>query len=443
MKSVFQNLAKENKNNSSFIPTLLVLVTIPLSFAINNVALGILIAVSLFTFRKKNFSLQTELIVPILLYFLMVFSCFWSVDIKSSLVALSKEIPLLLIPLCFLIFKTFFIEQKQKLVAFFSYSMLLYALYYVVRALIRYFISKDTRVFFYHGEDNEDYGLVPKLLNAIHVSVFVAVAFFHFFTKEIKTKADTFISILLFGFVMLLSSKNIVLVIFLLVLIYLFFFSKTAHKMRLRNLLIFIAIVGLIFSFGRIKQRFETEFQANTNKSISTNVIEGIPAVVHNVSVKEAWTNKMFTPNDYFNGTAFRVYQFRIFTELIKENNIFFIGLGLDASYPKIEEKAKYYNLYLGKNGEDGYQNKNFHNQYVQNFADLGVFGFLLIVVMLFINFKNAIKSKEFVHFAFSILMISLFLTESFLWRQRGVVFFTMMYCLFNSVNTTNSSKQE
>jgi len=443
LKSVFQNLVKENKNNSSFIPTLLVLVTIPLSFAINNVALGILIAVSLFTFKKKNFSLQTELIVPILLYFLMVFSCFWSVDIKSSLVALSKEIPLLLIPICFLIFKTFFIEQKQKLVAFFSYSMLLYALYYVVRALIRYFISKDTRVFFYHGEDNEDYGLVPKLLNAIHVSVFVAVAFFHFFTKEIKTKADTFISILLFGFVMLLSSKNIVLVIFLLVLIYLFFFSKTAHKMRLRNLLIFIAIAGLIFSFGRIKQRFEIEFQANTNKSISTNVIEGIPAVVHNVSVKEAWTNKMFTPNDYFNGTAFRVYQFRIFTELIKENNIFFIGLGLDASYPKIEEKAKYYNLYLGKNGEDGYQNKNFHNQYVQNFADLGVFGFLLIVLMLFINLKNAYKSKDFVHFAFSILMISLFLTESFLWRQRGVVFFTMMYCLFNSVNSTNSSKQE
>ncbi|MFZ4671869.1 MAG: O-antigen ligase family protein [Flavobacterium sp.] len=443
LKSVFQNLVKENKNNSSFIPTLLVLVTIPLSFAINNVALGILIAVSLFTFKNKNFSLQTELIVPILLYFLMVFSCFWSVDIKSSLVALSKEIPLLLIPICFLIFKTFFIEQKQKLVAFFSYSMLLYALYYVVRALIRYFISKDTRVFFYHGEDNEDYGLVPKLLNAIHVSVFVAVAFFHFFTKEIKTKADTFISILLFGFVMLLSSKNIVLVIFLLVLIYLFFFSKTAHKMRLRNLLIFIAIAGLIFSFGRIKQRFEIEFQANTNKSISTNVIEGIPAVVHNVSVKEAWTNKMFTPNDYFNGTAFRVYQFRIFTELIKENNIFFIGLGLDASYPKIEEKAKYYNLYLGKNGEDGYQNKNFHNQYVQNFADLGVFGFLLIVLMLFINLKNAYKSKDFVHFAFSILMISLFLTESFLWRQRGVVFFTMMYCLFNSGNTTIRSKQE
>jgi len=373
----------------------------------------------------------------------MAFSCLWSIDVKSSLAALSKEIPLLLIPISFLIFKAFSTEQKQKLIAFFSYSMVGYALYYLAKAIVRYSLTKDTRAFFYHGEDNDDYGLVPKLLNAIHVSVFVALAFFHFFTKEIKTKTDTFISILLFGFVLLLSSKNVVLVVLLLVLIYLFFFSKTAHKMRLRNLIIFIAIVGLIFSFGRIKHRFELEFQANTNKSISANVIEGIPAGVHNVSIKEAWTNKMFTPNDYFNGTAFRVYQFRIFTELVNENNIFFKGLGLNASYPKIEEKAKYYNLYLGKNGEDGYQNKNFHNQYVQNFAELGVFGFVLLLIMLLINFKNAYKSKDFVHFAFSILMISLFLTESFLWRQRGVVFFTMMYCLFNSGITTSISKQE
>ena len=178
------------------------------------------------------------------------------------------------------------------------------------------------------------------------------------------------------------------------------------------------------------------EFQTNSDKSISTSVIEGIPAGVHYVSIKEAWTNPMFTPNDYFNGTAFRVYQFRIFTELIKENNIFFTGFGLNASYPKIKEKAIQYNLYMGvKNDSDsGYQSKNFHNQYVQNFADLGVFGFIILLILLIVNIKNAIKTKDFVHFAFAILMISLFLTESFLWRQRGVVFFTMMYCLFNSV---------
>ena len=122
---------------------------------------------------------------------------------------------------------------------------------------------------------------------------------------------------------------------------------------------------------------------------------------------------------------------------------MFLSGFGLNASYPKIEEKAKQYNLYLGKDGTDGYQTKNFHNQYVQNFAELGIFGFIILLLILIVNIKKAYNSKDFVHFAFAILMISLFLTESFLWRQRGVVFFTVMYCLFNSGITEDNSKAE
>jgi hypothetical protein len=89
--------------------------------------------------------------------------------------------------------------------------------------------------------------------------------------------------------------------------------------------------------------------------------------------------------------------------------------------------------LFLGDKEHEGYQDKNLHNQYIQNFSDLGIIGFALLLVILLFNIKNAIKNKDFVHFAFAILMISLFLTESFLWRQRGVVFFTLFYCLFNS----------
>jgi O-antigen ligase len=294
-------------------------------------------------------------------------------------------------------------------------------------------LTQDIRLFFYHGTNEEDYGLVPKLLNAIHVSVFAAVAFFYFFTKEKKSNWDSLFSTLLFGFILLLSSKNIILIVVLLGLVYLLFFSKSAHKLRLRNLIVFGVLVGLIFSMGRIKHRFQIEFQTNTNKSLSANVIEGVPQGVHYVSLKEAWTNKTFTPNDYFPGTAFRVYQFRIFTELIQEETIFLTGFGLNASFPKIQEKAQQYDLFMGYDGNDGYQTKNFHNQYVQNFAELGVFGFILLLLMLIINVKNAYNSKDFVHFAFAILMISLFLTESFLWRQRGVVYFTLLYCLFNS----------
>ena len=179
------------------------------------------------------------MIFPILLYVLMAVSYFWSIDPKATLSALSKESPLLIIPIGFLIYKTNTSEQKKKIIEYYSYVIVAFVLYYLVRAIIRYFIFGDVRMLFYHGENDKDYGLVPKLLNAIHMSVFVAVAFFYFFAKEIKSKADTLFSVLLFGFILLLSSKNIILVVLLLSLIHIFFFSKTAHKLRLRNLIVF------------------------------------------------------------------------------------------------------------------------------------------------------------------------------------------------------------
>jgi O-antigen ligase len=305
--------------------------------------------------------------------------------------------------------------------------MVLIVVFFLLRAIIRYLISKDTRSFFYHGENDDDYGLVPNLLNAIHVSVFVALAFFYFFTKEIKSKIDIALSLLLAGFIVLLSSKNIILVIVVLILVYFFYYSKASHKMRLRNLIIFIGIISIGLSFGKIKQRFQEEFRNNTPNNISTNVSATLENGVHNTSIYEAWNNEKFSPNDYFPGTALRVYQARMFFELLKEESIFLKGFGLNASEIKLLEKEKKYNLH------NGYGRFNFHNQYIQNFAEIGVVGFLLLVIMLFQTLKKAINNKDFMHFSFAVLMISLFLTESFLWRQRGVVFFTMLYCLLNT----------
>ncbi len=440
LKNAFRDLIKENKINSSFIPLLLLLLTIPLSYAINNIALGLYFVIVLVKLKKDNIVLEKNLLIPILLYLFMILSFTWSIDRQSTLSALSKEISLLIIPVSFLFSIGFSKEQKEKIIRCFSYSIVFFAFYYCIRAIIRYLLFHDSRVFFYHGENNYDYGLVPKLLNAIHVSVFVAIAFFYFFTKKVKTNKDNLLATFLFLFILLLSSKNIILIVILLTLSYVFFFSKSAHKMRLRNIFVFSTIVALVFSVGKIKSRFQEEFKSNSNISLSSNVINGTPQGVHFVSLNEAWSNPSFSPNDYFPGTAFRVYQFRIFTELITENNIFLTGLGLNASMSKINEKAIHYNLYLGNETLEGYQTKNFHNQYVQNFAELGLIGFLLLILLLIINIKNALKSKDFIHFAFSILMISLFLTESFLWRQRGVVFFTVMYCLFNSKNVNHNS---
>jgi O-antigen ligase len=433
LKSVYQDIINNTIENSNYLLVLLLLVTIPFPYFVNNILLVLFLLLSLKNIKKVNFNFSISLLLPIVLFFLMCLSYFWSIDAKETLSAIPKEVTLLLIPLAFILNKKFTEHQLENIKKHYSYSMLLLALFFLIRAVVRFLINHDSRAFYYHGEDEIDFGLVPKLLNAIHVSVFVAIGLFYFISKTVKSKFDYIAAAILFGFILLLSSKNIILVVILLSLVHFFYFSKSSNKLRLRNLIVFGIMVGFIFSFGKIKERFLSEFQANTKKSISTNVIEGIPQGVHFVSINEAWNNETFTANDYFPGTAFRVYQFRIFLELIQENNIFLSGFGLNASYDKIAEKSNQYNLYKGAEGNSGYQNFNFHNQYVQNFADLGVFGFVILIIMLSLNIKNAIKRKDFVHFAFAIIMISLFLTESFLWRQRGVVFFTLFYCLFNA----------
>jgi O-antigen ligase len=426
LKNVILDLKQESKQNTFFIFILILLISIPLPFVVNNIALGLLILHFFLNFKKTNFKTTQILIFPVAMFFIMAASYFWSIDKEETLQAIPKEISLLLIPLMFM--KTqISINQKNKLIKYFSYSMVIMAVFFLLRAIIRYLINYDSRVFFYHGENDYDYGLVPKTLNAIHVSVFVAVAFFYFFTKEIKLKMDLILSFLLAGFIVLLSSKNIILVMILLVLTYYFFYSKASYKMRFKNLLIFLGIVVFSLSVGKIRVRFQEEIRNNTNNSLNSNVLSTLSNGVHNISIYEAWNNEQFTPNDYFPGTAFRVYQIRMFFELLEGNSIFFKGFGFNASKAKLLEKEKKYNLHKG------YGNYNFHNQYIQNFAELGIFGLLLLLSMLLLSIRNAIKSKNFIHIAFSVLIISLFFTESFLWRQRGITFFILMYCIFNT----------
>lgn len=371
----------------------------------------------------------------------MACSYFWSIDTKLTLKAIPKELSLLLIPMIFSFRELLTKKQLNFVFKAYSYSIAVYALYFLLRAIIRYFLIGDSRVFFYHGDYDNDFGLVSKSLNAIHVSVFVATAYFILLVEKNKEKITYFSLGLLAFFLVLLSSKNIVLVFFLINVIYFFFYTKESNRMRLRNIAIVVIGIGCVLLFSKIKERFQVEFQSNTKESISPNVVQNVPKGVNYVSIYEAWNNENFTPNDFFPGTSFRVYQARLFFDFLKEEPIFWKGFGLNASYSKIEEKGKEYNVFLGNEVYSGYQTKNFHNQYIQTFAELGFIGFLLMISMLFILLYNGIKNKDFSQFAFVILMISLFLTESFLWRQRGVVFFSIFYSLFcikNSLKNVN-----
>jgi hypothetical protein len=193
-------------------------------------------------------------------------------------------------------------------------------------------------------------------------------------------------------------------------------------------------MVVAVLLVPKIRDRFFIEYQTiYTDNSInSATEAEG---KVNTISLNEAWNKERFEHNDFFSGTALRLYQIRIFKELLYEENILFTGYGLEASQEKIREKAKQHNLY------PDYGTFNFHNQYVQTFAELGIFGLLVLLLLLFINLKNAWQNKDFIHIVFAVTMIMLFLTESFFCRQRGVIFFITLYCIFNTINNPKKLK--
>jgi O-antigen ligase len=72
----------------------------------------------------------------------------------------------------------------------------------------------------------------------------------------------------------------------------------------------------------------------------------------------------------------------------------------------------------------------NFHNQYLQTFGEIGIFGFLLLCYLLGYPFILSIKNKDYLIISFLFIVGGSFLTESMFERQAGVAFFAIFYVL-------------
>lgn len=410
-----------------------VLVTIPLGYAYNSIAIILFVLYSLLSAKKEDISVTYVLLVPVVLFALMALSLFWSIDFKSTLRALSKEASLVFIPLAFCFNKQLISMGRKQILKNYSAFMCLFGLYFLVRAAIRYSETKDIGVFLYTE-------LAAPAVTSVYLSALFSIAFLYYLSLRRKRILHYSGLIFMACLIGMLLNKSIIAINIMLIAIYFIFYSNMARNIRMSIGICFFALtIGLAY-YARTAAVFPAEYISNVpeTKALTSEGIE-----LNNITLREAWYKPRFSENDYFNGTAFRVYQIRIFTELLQEDGIFFTGYGLNASLKKIEEKSKEHNVFEGGVLNQRYSRQNFHNQYVEAFADLGVFGFLLLLALLLINFKNALKDKDFMHIAFAILMIALLLTESFLWRQRGIVLFMTLYCLFNIRLSKGTEKQQ
>jgi O-antigen ligase len=98
-----------------------------------------------------------------------------------------------------------------------------------------------------------------------------------------------------------------------------------------------------------------------------------------------------------------------------------------------LSNKLKNYNQYdLGKMDNKHQILYNPHNQFLQTGLEIGIFGLLILLFIIFYGLKKAYQTKNWILF---ILLLNLFfnsLFESMLQRQSGIVFYTFWICLLS-----------
>jgi O-antigen ligase len=144
--------------------------------------------------------------------------------------------------------------------------------------------------------------------------------------------------------------------------------------------------------------------------------------------------NKMKDSSIIENSTNSRIIIWKAAFSLIKEN--FWTGVG---SGDVTDELVKTYAETDFKKGQQ--KRYNAHNQYLQVWLAYGVFGFVIFLSGFYLFYAMAIKNEDGIYLIFLILTSLVFLTETFLNSQSGVVFFAFFNSLLFAFNKTKAIK--
>ena len=401
---IFMNVFQQFKYyNISEIFLILVLATLPLGgHALNSnaVILFFLASVVNYAVSKPALKFNRISILLIIVYTVCLLSLFWTGNVGNTRIGLVRFLSYLALPLAF-VFNSNKDFNQEKVIGTFSKLLVFYGVYAMFIAVIKCIQNSDSSYLFYHKLSNN-----LGDLNAIYLSVFVSFGISFFLLKKEKSKVEVFYLIFLGLFLILLSSKLIIAVTLLLAFLY-FMKRKKLRRVKLKEVLFISGIIILfLVASSNLSKRVKVEFEKT--------------------KINEVLVTKDFGHVYLWTGVALRLFQTKAFVEILKEQGKMFFGFGLNNSQKSLNDKYKEYNLY------PGFMNYNYHNQYIQVFAELGILGLSILLWILFSILKDAIILRNYFLLSFIILILVVCITESFLWRQRGMVFFISIALLFS-----------
>ncbi|AXY77476.1 hypothetical protein D3H65_27370 [Paraflavitalea soli] len=294
----------------------------------------------------------------------------------------------------------------KKIMHPYIYLLIVCMLYCLFVATVNYYRNNaGVSAFLYHQL------VSPVLFHAIHFSILTFAGLTYVletFRKKnyfINYVVHSLITLLFLTFIVLLSSKLIIVfsIVYLLFYILRVAFKKTNRKLIYTSILLGLAAIGIVFfTHNPISQRFD-------------EIVSG--------DIKGILKQEKFKPGDYFNGLQFRILEWRFTGEILTENDAWLTGVGPGDAQALLDKKYAETNMYVGDpaKGATGFLGYNTHNQFLESILQTGIFGLLAFGLIAYGMIWMAIKRKNYQVSGIITLILLYSFNESFLETQYGI----------------------
>ena len=338
------------------------------------------------------------------LYFLTIVSLIYTEDFKAGLWELEKGVALVLFPLLMASARQLSKKTIEIILKTFLLSNLLFGVISVLYASFKY-VAEGINIFFYHD-------LVSPLFNshATYYSMYLIfslfILYYFYFQRDkpsVSMKLFTGAVTIFFSVIIYLLAIRSITFFFtgaalIAIAVYIY---KTRHiifgvgMLAAFILLIFLALKNNDVLKEKVFQIFE-----NYEYELSKDHIEG------------------------YNGLTTRLAQWESSLSIIGDHPLF--GVAPADVQEKLQEVyLKNYLLYSFRN------RFNAHSQYFQTTLGLGLIGLAVFFASLIIPAWIALRSKNLLYLGFLILFSFCCITESMLYVQKGIVFYSFFTSLF------------
>jgi hypothetical protein len=357
--------------------------------------------------KKGTFQWSWILFTFILLYVLYVLYCIPSHNFGQASKDLEHKLSLIVFPILFS-FRPNFEVNRKKLLSAFTIGCLILGTYFVLQSIYHYSTTGDSSYF--HSS-----AFAPSH-HPSYVAAFFSFALFFLISEfqPTQSRKRTWLSIAAITFLTILhlplESLSGILVLGCLTA---FLVLRWAWLTFSKWIFASIMILGIL----SIQIVFWIQPSLKDNLSYTASIVS------HYVESPTKFIQE--TPSG-MSGNQARLVVWTITGQIIADHP-FGIGLG------NLEGEMKQRLIQLNQH-ELVEKNYNPHNQFSQIAAEIGLFGLLFFLSILFFVVRFAMQRKDelLVFLVFSLILNCLF--ESMLQRQSGIVFYIMMICALLTV---------